>query len=357
MSTKLKQLQKKKRWSESGCTFSEAFNEKVRQLGAAYKNVDHAQDLLAALSELPLLRSTYAEQQALKGIGTSLVALSEQQERAVLLEAVLDVLLDILFLPQSRPVHRQLLAVVARIQEPACPLLERLIHTKVTDHALAQQKAQVLSQASPASAETASLPLSITILSLLDYCRLWPCLMQSRAAALHAIALATSTAVTQISSGMHVAPSVSEDMQNAVSAAYGLLQLPEMSGEQDEQNRVAVCVVADAMLGLMQAGVLAREAIASAASTLAIAASLGGVPQEHILLAMSEGLLLPAQGQPHELRMMAVGPTGNGISDSLIEQHLGRRSTSLARELSLCTPLARISHQKDTAGSVISCSA
>lgn len=74
-----------------------------------------------------------------------------------------------------------------------------------------------------------------------------------QAAALLSVALATSVAVAQINGGTHVAPSLSEHIQDAVSAAYGLLQLQGTGDQQDEQSRVAICATADAMLALIQA--------------------------------------------------------------------------------------------------------
>lgn len=48
---------------------------------------------------------------------------------------------------------------------------------------------------------------------------------------------------------------------------------------------------------------LAREAIASATSTLMAAASLVSVPLEHAVLAFSQGLLLSSEGHPCQLRL------------------------------------------------------
>lgn len=70
------------------------------------------------------------------------------------------------------------------------------------------------------------------------------------APALHALASATQAAVTAVTDGAHVAPSLTDDIQDSVAAIYSFLQLaPDLACQE---GQASVCAVADAMIMLIQ---------------------------------------------------------------------------------------------------------
>ena len=64
--------------------------------------------------------------------------------------------------------------------------------------------------------------------------------------------VAASTAAQQMSTGMHLAPSLTDDVQDTVAAAYALLQLRPVLNVSNQDEHLAACTVADGMIALIQ---------------------------------------------------------------------------------------------------------
>ncbi|KAK9864533.1 hypothetical protein WJX84_000246 [Apatococcus fuscideae] len=120
MGTKLRKQQLKKEWTENGTHFPEAYAEKVQLFLKDVEGNTVAQDFGLELAQLLSLRSTFAEQAALKILMGKLKAFAllldcnNADGSSSFMDACL-LMSSMLFLPKSQPIHRQLLSGLLQV--------------------------------------------------------------------------------------------------------------------------------------------------------------------------------------------------------------------------------------------------
>ncbi|GAB4815826.1 hypothetical protein N2152v2_002872 [Parachlorella kessleri] len=140
--SKLKKQQKKKRWSEVGVSCPAWYCSKVEQLAVSKAASSELRSFGEQLKAFLELRSTYGELESLKKICPLVVeaaeaSLAEGSPSAQDVHSMLSTLAELLFLENSRPLHRQLLALLRPLPEPFGTALGAVICSRVDQ--LAQQ--------------------------------------------------------------------------------------------------------------------------------------------------------------------------------------------------------------------------
>jgi hypothetical protein len=294
----------------------------------------------------------------------------------------MQLLLELLFCENSRPLHKQLLAFVRKLPQQHQQVVGELLACRIQQEALAvlgqqqqQQQEQpqdadtlqqgtaaskvaaavtLLQQQAPLSAAAAQrgLTLAQAAVSLLwlPTAREWmtPC----AAALLLAVASSVRSTLGPAAAGKHLTPNMMELVQDAISVLYYTVQQQgkHLAGAAGVQGAAAVAAAAECMLEALQGNALVREAMASAAVVVWAAATLPDVPAAAAAAAFAAGLT-PCQLHAAAPQEVATGSLSSSssmslqevwASSSLLEQFLQARGSSLVAELHRASPAGRI---------------
>jgi hypothetical protein len=297
----------------------------------------------------------------------------------------MQLLLELLFFENSRPLHKQLLAFVRKLPQQHQQVAGQLLACRIQQEAedvLGQQQPQqneegaraantakaaaavaMLQGLAPISAAAAQrgLTLAQAAVSLL-----WlPTAREWMAPCAPALVLAVSSSVRSTlgptAVAKHLTPNIMELVQDAISVLYYTVQQQgkHLAGPAGVQGAAAVAAAAECMLEAMQGTALVREAMASAAVVVWAAATLPDVPAGAAAAAFAAGLT-PSQLDTSSSLLAAAAAAAAGSStttsscsgtkalqevwssSSLLEQLLQARGSSLVSELQRASPAGRI---------------
>ncbi|KAK9862251.1 hypothetical protein WJX84_009332 [Apatococcus fuscideae] len=279
MGTKLKKQQLKKQWTESGTHFSVSYLQEVQEFLAASKGNQPAQEFGVELEKLPGLRSTFAEQSALKIVMRRLSSMSLAEHSAT----DEDGSVPDHFLRSCVEGQHQQLAVFSSIQN------------QVMQHS--QNASDFLSQGTFDFADTIS--------SLLAMPRFGSVIRATASPALAGLAHGLQAIVdTPGAQADHISPGLADQAQEAITCMYSLMSRhPASLLEAD--GRGAVLAASSALQAAIKGAILPRETRAAAAVALSAAVQVPGVPPAVIALQMlSCRQALRAAGQSDDGHML-----------------------------------------------------
>jgi hypothetical protein len=288
----------------------------------------------------------------------------------------MQLLLELLFCENSRPLHKQLLAFVRKLPQQHQQVVGQLLACRIQQEALTvlgqqQQQQQhedelhrgttaafkaaaavaLLQQQPPLSAAAAQrgLTLAQAAVSLLwlPTARYWmtPC----APALLLAVASSVRSMLGPAAAGKHLTPNMMELVQDAISVLYYTVQQQgkHLAGPAGVQGAAAVAAAATCMLEALQGTALVREAMASAAVVVWAAATLPDVPAAAAAAAFAAGLTPSQLDAAAAAACASSGSSGLSLqqvwsSSSLLEQLLQAQGSSLVTELQRASPAGRI---------------
>ncbi|KAK9830799.1 hypothetical protein WJX74_007694 [Apatococcus lobatus] len=269
MGTKLRKQQLKKEWTENGTHFPEAYAEKVQLFLKDVEGNTVAQDFGLELAQLLSLRSTFAEQAALKILMGKLKAFAllldcnNADGSSSFMDACL-LMSSMLFLPKSQPIHRQLLSGLLQVDG-----------NQQQEAVMNSLKQQVISNASDLDSmvNEGRFDFADSISSLLAMPRLQDVTRFTAAPALSGLAqgLLCIVAIPSTGSSKHISPCLADQAQEAISCMYSLIsRCPESL--LGDSGCHAILAAAGALQAAITGTVLPRET--RAAGAVAFSAAL-----------------------------------------------------------------------------------
>ncbi|KAF6263138.1 putative death-receptor fusion protein-domain-containing protein [Scenedesmus sp. NREL 46B-D3] len=292
--------------------------------------------------------------------------------------ASMQLLLELLFAENSRPLHKQLLAFVRKLPQQHQEVVGHLLACRIQQEAEAvlgqQQQHQqqddahpatgtakaaaavaLLQQQAPLSAAAAQrgLTLAQAAVSLLWLPTAGGWMAPCAPALLLAVASSVRSTLSPAAAGKHLTPNTMELVQDAISALYYTVQQQgkHLAGPAGAQGAAAVAAAADCMLEALQGTALVREAMASAAVVVWAAATLPDVPAAAAAAAFAAGLTpgqLDKSAEAGAKPCVTITNTSSfslqevWSSSSLLEQLLQARGSSLVLELQRASPAGRV---------------
>ncbi|BDA45482.1 probable thyroid adenoma-associated protein homolog [Coccomyxa sp. Obi] len=360
MATKFAKQQKRRRWAETGIVFPSSFSIEVERLAQDEATPAAIKSIAQLIIKLIGLRSTFKEVESLKVICSKTVAIPDSETGPCKADRRLLALLgELLFLENSRPVHRQLLSGLQRLPAKRFAAFRNIILEKVLiiadDFNVRRLERSALAVSSLAQSEV-QLPRAIladTMFSLLEYKPISQELRRVCTEALAVLAAGVLDVLEAAENGMRIMQSSAEEVQDAVSGMYAILQRHGgyIAEEAGPKGHEAIAAAAEAMLLLLQSPhIVAREALSSAAVLLGSACLLPAVPPATLAARIAVGLwqqdsALSEQSSTHpgaEQSGQNGFPSSDGNHVGVAEAHLMAQGRSLSVELSKLGPLSRV---------------
>ncbi|KAG1680341.1 hypothetical protein FOA52_015431 [Chlamydomonas sp. UWO 241] len=299
MSAKFQKAQKGKRWQERS-TFPASW---LAQLEAARSAAAEVTPLRAVVEELDAFvqGSKGASQQhadELKGVVNALVKGMEQEVTpgdADSARVCLALALELVFMDNSRPMHRQLLSAVNKMHPSAQDLAGQAVAARIQAELAAYDAAAPRLAKKTATVEHVVLGQALTSLLWLPQFHEW--VRPVAVGVVRVMAGCISSVVGAAGSGAHVAPALMQEVQDAISSLYYIVSRHGADIAAAPGGEDALHLAASAMLCAMQGPGLVREALASAASVVWVSVLVpGGLAPPAAAALLAEGLFL-GEGQ------------------------------------------------------------
>eukprot|EP00898_Chlorokybus_atmophyticus_P008554 jgi/Chlat1/86/Chrsp1S03198 len=314
--SKFKKEQRRKRWGEAGAVWAEDYVLEVLRLSSAASETDDAdlKQLAKSLEVLIGLSTTYDEVVHLRAVAAAFSSCAQSCHRQ-LLSGAITLLVQVLFLENSRPLHKEVLSVLRRLPSAWVQDIEAALTAQLA--AAASNEALYFTLAGPLVSLTAcSQPYAeIPLRTTSTHCA-------------SALCLAVSSVTSQAAGGAYTPRVQAEECQDALSALYYLLHryseqfIPDPEG--DNGRATALTLLADTLSGILSTTYFTRESTVASAVSFIEAASLGCAEKEAAFLLAQ--LFFPSS---HRINMPA----------TLFEAHAyAARGLSLAKVIAEFTP-------------------
>lgn len=400
MSSKFKKQQQRRRWSEAGTVFPEGF---IGQLESLQRDASWPPSVQAVAHEIQRvagLQSTYGELEDLKSV--VLTAEKAVNDDVAGAHACFSLLVQLLLLENSKPLHRQVLAFMRKLSPPQQVILGQVVVVTIKEvlvglsppgcdtarsqevtsstqqhegpggdgeiGALAPQQGSSTQQRGlgAEAMEAGSSEATAKVPQLLSNLRTGPVICGSpwvlgqalssllglpsgrhwirsvSTPCLRVLSSALSSLLVESTHGPQLTPTLMDQVQDTISTCYYLVTYCGEDMAQTEEGVLAMVACARVMISALQGEVLVREAMASAAVLIWAVAAQPGVAPDVSARMFAEGLFFSPGGSGQEAIPSLVGSQVADEVSGFLDTHLRRGGSSLAAEMQHFSALGRV---------------